>query len=189
MEKMDHRVRITKHLLRNALSVLLTEKPIAAITVKELCLRAGINRGTFYAHYTDVYDLLKSIQQKMEASFFEALRPVLDEASQLTPPKMTKKIFECIEANADLCRATIGPHGDKEFARSLIRRSKELCMISYLRFYPNATEKQIETYFTFVSGGCMALMERWIRGGMTESSAVLAESAERIMESGVGFLK
>ncbi|MBR0507281.1 MAG: TetR/AcrR family transcriptional regulator [Clostridia bacterium] len=189
MEKTDHRVRVTKRLLRDALTVLLTEKPLGSITVKELCLRAGINRGTFYAHYADVYDLLRSIQQEMETDFFDACRPVLTSAGQMPPPKVTKTIFECIEANADLCRATIGPHGDKEFARNLLRKCRELSMDSYRRFYPDATEKQIETYYTFVSGGCIALMERWIRGGMNESSAVLAEAAERIMESGVSFLK
>lgn len=189
MEKTDHRVRVTKQLLRDALTVLLTEKPLGSITVKELCLRAGINRGTFYAHYADVYDLLHSIQEEMEVSFFNALRPVMNEAERLSPPKVTKKLFECIEANADLCKATIGPHGDKEFARSLIRKSRELCMDSYRRFFPNAADQQIETYYAFVAGGCVSLMERWIRNGMTESSAVLAEAAERIMESGVGYLR
>ena len=32
---------------------LLTQKPLRSITVKELCEQAGLNRGTFYAHYAD----------------------------------------------------------------------------------------------------------------------------------------
>lgn len=189
MKKTDHRVRVTKRLLRDALTVLLTEKPIDSITVKELCVRAGINRGTFYAHYADVYDLLKSIQEEMEAAYFEALRPMMNGTELLTPPKVTKRIFECIEANADLCRATIGPHGDKQFAWDLLRRSKDLCMESYRHFYPNATDLQIDIYYAFISGGCASLMDRWIRNGMSESSAELAEAAEKIMQSGIEYLK
>ena len=74
MEKMDHRVRVTKHLLRNALTVLLTEKPIAAITVKELCLRAGINRGTFYTHYKDQVDLYNAVLNELFASLETYIR-------------------------------------------------------------------------------------------------------------------
>ena len=51
--KQDHRVRLTKLLLREAFLDLLVEKPVAKITVKELCEQANVNRATFYAHYRD----------------------------------------------------------------------------------------------------------------------------------------
>ena len=57
-KEQDHRSRITLMLIRKALMELLRQKPIQAISIKELCESAGINRGTFYAHYTDMYDLL-----------------------------------------------------------------------------------------------------------------------------------
>ena len=47
--KQDHRVRLTKLLLREAFLDLLVEKPVAKITVKELCEQANVNRATFYA--------------------------------------------------------------------------------------------------------------------------------------------
>ncbi len=61
----DHRTRLTKFLIRRALLALMRKKPIQSISVKELCELAGINRGTFYAHYRDVYDLLGSIEEEM----------------------------------------------------------------------------------------------------------------------------
>ena len=189
MDKIDHRVRVTKHLLRDALTRLLIEKPIGSITVKELCLQAGINRGTFYAHFTDVYDLLRSMEEEMEADFFDALKPILSDVGELTPPKVTKKVFECIEANADLCRAAVGPHGDKTFARHLLLKARELSVSSYRHFFPDVSDEKIDIYYTFVSGGCVMLMERWILNGMNESSSELAEAAERIMESGIGYLR
>ena len=50
----DHRTRVTKMLIRRAFTDLLRSKPIQSITIRELCERAGINRGTFYCHYTDI---------------------------------------------------------------------------------------------------------------------------------------
>ena len=45
--------------IRQAFTKLLREKPIQRIAVKELCQEAGVNRSTFYAHYQDIYDLLR----------------------------------------------------------------------------------------------------------------------------------
>ena len=189
MKNPGHRVQTTKRLLRSALTSLLAEKPLRSITVKELCARAQINRGTFYAHYADVYDLLSQIEAEMETEFYAALEPVLSSADNLTPPKATAKVFRCLEANADLCRATLGPHGDREFAARIIETGRKRCEESCKKHFPNASDRQIETYFTFITGGCIALMERWLKEDMAESSAVLADAAEQIMENGLGFLQ
>lgn len=42
-----------------ALLSLLEEKPFAYITVSELCVKAGVNRSTFYLHYENTSDLLR----------------------------------------------------------------------------------------------------------------------------------
>lgn len=189
MHNPGHRVQTTKRLLREALITFLAEKPLTSITVKELCERAKLNRGTFYAHYEDVYDLLEQIEAEMAADFHAALEPILSCAGDLTPPSVTEKVFECIETNADLCRVIIGPYGDKEFGRNLLRSCKESCMQSCIRFFPSAEMWQIEAYFTFVTGGCYALMEHWLREDMAESPGKLADAAKRIMECGIAFLQ
>ena len=85
-------------LIRKALMELLRQKPIQAISIKELCESAGINRGTFYAHYTDMYDLLQKIESDMLQDFQEALKPLLaPNRSDLTPVKITAAIFRCLK--------------------------------------------------------------------------------------------
>lgn len=56
--KTDRRVRKTKAQLLQSLMTLMQEKDIKDISVKELSDLADINRGTFYLHYRDVYDML-----------------------------------------------------------------------------------------------------------------------------------
>ncbi|MBQ1820596.1 MAG: TetR/AcrR family transcriptional regulator [Clostridia bacterium] len=188
MKNPEHRVNTTKKLLREALMEMLKDKPLRSITVKEICGRAGLNRGTFYAHYSDVFDLMAQIEAEMEAGFLAALTPVLTD-ERMSPPRVTKKVFQCLEQNADLCRVTIGPNGDRAFAIRVIGKGREHCETSCRRLYPNADPRNIKTYFTFVTGGCIALMERWLREGMKDSSDVLAEAAERIMECGIRYLE
>ena len=56
-KKEDRRVIMTKKLLKNALIVLLKEKDIYHISIRELCALADINRSTFYKYYGSQYDL------------------------------------------------------------------------------------------------------------------------------------
>lgn len=58
-ETVDRRVRKTKKQLRECLTRLLKEKKVQDITVRELTDMADLNRGTFYLHYRDVFDLLE----------------------------------------------------------------------------------------------------------------------------------
>ena len=68
MEKLDHRSRVTRMLIRRAFTDLLGQKPIESISVKELCAAAGINRGTFYGHYQDLYDLRRQMEEAQRAN-------------------------------------------------------------------------------------------------------------------------
>ena len=48
-------------LIKETLKHLLETNSLSDITVQKLCKESGINRQTFYYHYTDIYDLLSAI--------------------------------------------------------------------------------------------------------------------------------
>ena len=58
MNKQESKYFNTASLFDEALIVLLEEKDIEYITIKEICVKAGFNRSTFYLHYDSIYDLL-----------------------------------------------------------------------------------------------------------------------------------
>ena len=64
MKLEDRRVRRTKQLIKQSLIELMHEKPFKDITVKDITERADLNRGTFYLHYVDIYDLLSKIEDE-----------------------------------------------------------------------------------------------------------------------------
>ena len=63
--KTDRRIRKTKAQLRTGLAKLLQKKSIKEITVKELVELVDINRSTFYLHYSDIYNMLSSIEEEL----------------------------------------------------------------------------------------------------------------------------
>jgi len=50
----------TKKLFAEALKKIILQKSFSKVTVSELIRECGVNRKTFYYHFSDVYDLLKS---------------------------------------------------------------------------------------------------------------------------------
>ncbi len=63
MNDNDKRVMKTKQSIREAFFKQLAEKGIERMTVKAILDDAGLNRTTFYAYYTDKYDLLEKTQE------------------------------------------------------------------------------------------------------------------------------
>lgn len=56
--KTDLRIQRTQKAIVDAFYELLDEKSFGSITVIDICKRALINRGTFYTHFEDKYQLL-----------------------------------------------------------------------------------------------------------------------------------
>ena len=64
----------TKTQLRNGLAMLMKEKSVGEITVKELVDQVDINRSTFYLHYPDISGLLHEIENDLAEEMERAIR-------------------------------------------------------------------------------------------------------------------
>lgn len=70
-EKEDPRVTRTRNLLERAFMEVVAEKGFQSVSVQDITDRAGVNRATFYKHFTDKYALLDhsirmQFQQELE---------------------------------------------------------------------------------------------------------------------------
>ena len=60
----------TKQVIAQTLMILLDEKPVAKITVKDIVERCGVNRNTFYYHFRDIPDALDyTMRQELDRIF------------------------------------------------------------------------------------------------------------------------
>ena len=185
----DHRTRVTKMLIRRAFMELLSHQPIQSISIRELCEKAGVSRGTFYSHYADIYDLLHQIESEMLEEISKALEPLLDSSSSASLVAVNRRIFEVLKANSDLCTVTLGDYGDKGFAIRLINLGRERCIDRYRIRFQNATAREIDFYYAFVSSGIIGLLRAWLDTGMTASPAEIADLAEGLMLHGLDYFE
>ena len=96
-KSVDRRVRKTKDSLRHCLAELLKKKKIQEITVKELTEMSDINRGTFYLHYRDVFDLLEQIEAELMEEFNSTLNRFDSEVIKAHPARIFDEVFSLIK--------------------------------------------------------------------------------------------
>ena len=109
-EKVDRRVRKTKAQLRAGLARLMQKKSIKEITVKELVEEVDINRSTFYLHYTDIYQMLESIEAELmdEVSHLVEDYPLDPLNNKESSYPFIEQIFTILDNNKDICIALLG---------------------------------------------------------------------------------
>lgn len=62
----------TVRTIKNVFAEMLSEKKeLGKISVSELCQRAEISRGAFYAHYDDIYGVAEDYENELIDVFFD----------------------------------------------------------------------------------------------------------------------
>ena len=189
-KKEDRRVTRTRRMLRQALVNLMREKPVSAITVRVLCDACEINRGTFYAHYSDVSSLLTSIEEEL----FEKLQTMLAEIStreMLTQGRAGPAIvtlFEFLKENEDICRMLLCDNGDPAFIERVRAFVRTEVLSDWRQLFSDDGERQ-EYTLAFLVAGSLGLVQRWLDGGLETPPAGIAQMLTDFITKGVAVLR
>lgn len=184
----DRRIRKTKKALRQSLSVLLAEKSIQEITVKELTNLADIHRGTFYFHYKDVYDL----QEQIENEILEEIKSIFD----AHPPEETHDkaltmltVFnQYLYENAEICHLFINGHGNYNFRDKLRIIIKDEYLHKWIENLSGMSSgEDLEYFCDFIMAGCIAVVGRWLAGRMQSTPEELAVKMHHMALEGITF--
>lgn len=165
--KNDLRVRYTQSVIQNAFLELLCDKPVNRIAVKEVCEKAGINRGTFYKHYLDCYDLMDKLEQRAIADF----DAVLASAKDVGEEKAMLAVLRTVQDNRDMVSRLAARAGGEHFLRQLAEHY-------FARVeYPDTVSG------TFLAAGCAGVMEYWVRSGMAQPPEQVASEIVALMNA------
>jgi AcrR family transcriptional regulator len=185
----DRRVRKTKRQLRLALMQLMSEKNVKDISVRELAAIADINRGTFYIHYKDVYDLLSQLEEEMAQGLVQVCRAHHAEESSGSTFPYLNDLYKFIKENADLCRVLLGANGDKAYTDRICQILRDEHLYDFVSYFYPGDESLLNYFCAFIISGNLALALRWINTGMRESPEEMAVLAGEIIMHGVKVLE
>ena len=122
-QKENQRIRLTRKLLTDAFMNMLQEQPIHAISIRDLCEKAGINRTTFYHHYGSQYDLLNDISTRFLAEIAHQLSTA-DAENQDSVQERVTLVFQYLEDNLSISRLLLNSNADPSFAEKLFALPK-----------------------------------------------------------------
>ena len=134
----------------------LQKKELSQITVAEICKAAGLNRGTFYSHYADIYDLAEQMCRELEQEVFQLL--VLQTGWQQSREDF-RKLFCHIRDNQNLYRFY--------FKLGQDRTELNWYDIADLTALPN--HQGLEYHITFFRSGFNAIVKLWLQRGCRET--------------------
>lgn len=157
MNRQDARVRVTKSMFHSALLSLLKETPIGKVSVKALCEKACLNRGTFYLHYSQPSDVLKEIENDFIAENMAAFDSYWE--SQRDIGVMTK-IFTCIMEHKDVSRILMSDNGDSQFQKSLVSLCREGIINEWQKEFPEYDTERLDFLLDYVFSGSIRLILR-----------------------------
>ncbi|WP_342757759.1 TetR-like C-terminal domain-containing protein [Kineothrix sedimenti] len=172
--KQGRKTRYTQMVLQDSLVELMKQKPIAKITIKELCENADINRTTFYAHYTDQYDLLQKMEEECLSYAREAISNLIGEKDQDVMMKLLEEIFQYFIDNRNHIQVLMSEQGDINFQKQLFAMIYEFCGIAP-DSGKNAGMGTKEFYFVFVVSGSVGLIQHWLKDDAMKSAREMAE--------------
>ena len=188
IEPVDRRVRKTRRQLRECLITLLKEKKVQDITVRELTDMADLNRGTFYLHYKDVFDLLEKTEAELQEDFNQLVCKHDAVDLKQRPSVIFNEIYSLVYDNADLIEILLGENGDLNFLNRMKQVIRDKCLHNWMEVVRTGNTAVFDAYFAFIVSGCVGLVQHWLRTGLKETPEQMAHLTEKIISDQIHVL-
>ncbi len=183
----DHRMRVTRALLKEALFRLIKVKNLHEITIKELCFEAKINRTTFYAHYQSITDLISQLE-------LEALDELMliFKKSAYDPRYFSSEIyldvFKLAKEHRDLFELVLIENADPSFLEKVYRLGEGVFTKIYEPTFSSKEKKHLQYYYISVLNSFVGILRAWLQNGLRESIEDISEIAKKIITRGIHYL-
>lgn len=183
--KAEYRSAIrSRKLIKTAFMELAAEKEISKITVKDIADRADINRGTFYAHYRDVYDVLEQIEDEAIENlshFLDNLNNSVENIGDMMYP------IDCyLNKDIKLSQRLLNSRESEMFFKKLHKVFKEklLSNESYTKIFEGDSLSQ-EICTTFITYGCAGVLKNCMQHRDIYSPETVNHALNQFIEGGI----
>ncbi len=185
-KRVDPRVKRTRDLIVKAFNELVAEKGHTGLTVQEIAERATINRATFYAHFTDQYELFDYV---ISEAFREELRRRLPDSPGPSKENLKALVLAACDYLAELNTAC--SRTDRQF-RPLIEARVQDELYELLLGWLEASEEKAsdrqvsqEVTASVVSWSIFGAALDWSRNGAAPSSDEVADQVLSVIVEGL----
>lgn len=178
------RFQSTEEKIEKAFIRLLKRKSYDNIFVKDICLEAGINRSSFYAHYLDINDLMMKYEDKIS----KQITKILNE--NYFDDKIFIHFFEFIKNNSDFYKAYIKSSQTVPFKqRDIFKLFKDKFKVISSKKSYFYNDSEIEYHMCFFGAGLKSICERWLETDCKESPEEMANILKKEYENNAKYFE
>lgn len=178
-KKTDRRVKYTIMTLKDALIELMQKEHISKISVKSLCEIADVNRSTFYAHFSDQYDLLEYTYKEVTNNIKNHLEKHLLNDKNPISFQTLNHLLDYVKENAKLFSAILSDNCIPDIQRKIM-----IEMMDY-QPYPSIDRRTRDYLAAFGITGCISILQIWLKDGMPESTTRMTEIIMQSIDKGI----
>ena len=181
----DRRTAKTKKAIIDAVAELLTEKELHAVTVKEITEKADINRGTFYKHFIDVYDLY----DKMEQDILIDLGLLVLELESMPSEKVFTHLINYVDNNKSVFKMMYSPNNTSKLRDRFNRLLEGLFrQMESDNNNKNISDITLRYQTNYRSRGCTAVIALWSRGNFVESKEFIIKNLTELDSNTAAYI-
>ena len=158
---MDPRIARTRRSLQEALFELARERELDDISIADIAERAGVNRSSFYQHYSDKDTLLADAIDAVVEEAGTAI-PQLTEISA-EPPAILVEYLHHVDSNAAVYSRIFGEHGSPLVVARLRDRIQTIVIDAVATSHQDAFgEIPSDVLAAGLSGSVLGVLEVWL---------------------------
>lgn len=162
--KPDRRTSYTKDLIKKTLLSLMEKSEFTKISVTTICKTAEINRGTFYIHYCDLYEVLEELITEMMADTANVIDHLL------CPSRIEGSCTYpfCARIHEDTTYQVL--FLDESISSLLIDKiadEKKEGFITWIMKHSLLTFEEAESIFYFQINGCLTINRQALKNNST----------------------
>jgi len=166
----------TKQAIKKALIQQIEEAGFERVTVKNLALAANINRGTFYLHYKDKFEVMEDLQQELLKElerYVKNVQPVeafhTVKTGQLYQPFV--EVFRCIKRHSKVFRVFLGEQGSPAFINKMKKVFSNHILNSLSLIQEEILDPEFRQYLqAFLSSAIIGVIQEWLDSGNEDIS-------------------
>ncbi|WP_107949627.1 TetR/AcrR family transcriptional regulator [Lysinibacillus parviboronicapiens] len=158
----------TKQAIKKALLIQMEEVGFQRVTVKTLALTANINRGTFYIHYQDKFEVMEDLQQELLSgleSYVKKVQPLEAfhtlQNGQLYQPFVV--VIHFIKEHATAFRVILGEQGSPDFSKRMKKVFSDNLLEKLSLIQAEVLDPVFRQYFqAFLTSAILGVIQEWL---------------------------
>lgn len=163
-KELDRRSRYSIEVIRQALFELLETKSLDEITVVDVCVKADVNRGTFYKYYRDVPDLYDKTEDFLVEEIYSLIPQ--PEGTDSSEHFFFKEILQLLAENKEFTYIAKNKNFSERLAKKLLAFFIPYLQQMLLIKCPHITEQSETLLIEYALGGCIRVVSYWLKHGM-----------------------